>query len=316
MLRVLFFGSDSIAGYVLKSLLNDKKGLLEQIEVVTPPPSYYSYGYSTSHSNKLFDCGSARDVASKFGIVNHHAPNLKQHKSIKVPFSEWNVPTKSFDIGVVMSFGYFIPEELVKSFPLGMINIHPSLLPKYRGAAPIYHALMNGESETGVSIIEIDPIKFDTGNILKQTKIVIPSTMMHSELTHKLIEIGAKDLKSVLRDIDTARKNGVSQPLGKFPRAPKLKKGVGNLSFENDDASKIYNKWRALSESYEVFANWVSAKDGTVQRVCLSGMQPPVKLAADVVDKYLPRVGAAHKPKSENVVYILCKVRFCLHKFI
>lgn len=85
----------------------------------------------------------------------------------------WKVPTdKSYDLGVVVSFGYFIPPHIISSFKYGAVNVHPSLLPKYRGAAPIQHAIMYGDEETGVSIQELDDREFDAGRILVQKKVV------------------------------------------------------------------------------------------------------------------------------------------------
>lgn len=68
-----------------------------------------------------------------------------------------------------------VPAEFIDSFPLGMYVMHPSLLPKYRGACPIQHAILNRETETGVSVIEISKKKFDAGRILAQTKVLINS---------------------------------------------------------------------------------------------------------------------------------------------
>lgn len=68
-----------------------------------------------------------------------------------------------------------VPAEFIDSFPLGMYVMHPSLLPKYRGACPIQHAILNRETETGVSVIEISKNKFDAGRILAQTKVLINS---------------------------------------------------------------------------------------------------------------------------------------------
>jgi len=68
-----------------------------------------------------------------------------------------------------------VPAEFIDSFPLGMYVMHPSLLPKYRGACPIQHAILNRETETGVSVIEISKEKFDAGRILAQTKVLINS---------------------------------------------------------------------------------------------------------------------------------------------
>ena len=85
----------------------------------------------------------------------------------------------TFDLAVVVSFGYFFPASLIKSFPMGAINVHPSLLPKYRGAAPIYHTLLKErlnndiKEETGVTIMELHPKEMDAGDIYYQTKMVL-----------------------------------------------------------------------------------------------------------------------------------------------
>jgi methionyl-tRNA formyltransferase len=115
---------------------------------------------------------------------------------------DWQVPIATsgpFDLGVVVSFGRLIPNQVLDALPLGAINMHPSLLPKYenncnwvyflpphtpffsffffcsaryRGAAPIYHAMLNNDEETGISIVEISRNKFDSGKILLQQKVV------------------------------------------------------------------------------------------------------------------------------------------------
>lgn len=93
-------------------------------------------------------------------------------KSLK----NWEMPTqeRAYDVGVVVSFGYFLHPHMLANLSHGAVNMHPSLLPKYRGPAPIHHALLNGDATTGVSVIEIDPRAFDVGRILMQKPLVIP----------------------------------------------------------------------------------------------------------------------------------------------
>lgn len=75
------------------------------------------------------------------------------------------------DIGIIASFGHMIPSTVIDRFNYGMMVMHPSLLPKYRGSCPLQHAILNNESETGVTIIEISKDKFDAGSILFQDKM-------------------------------------------------------------------------------------------------------------------------------------------------
>ena len=80
---------------------------------------------------------------------------------------DWSsIDGNDFKISFVASFGHMVPNDFIDKFPLGMYVMHPSLLPKYRGACPIQHAILNNEEETGISIIEISKNKFDAGKIL------------------------------------------------------------------------------------------------------------------------------------------------------
>lgn len=77
----------------------------------------------------------------------------------------------SFDVGIVVSFGYFLPSSILNHFPHGLYNIHPSLLPQYRGSAPIQYSLWNNDKETGVSILQVTE-KMDAGKVLQQQTVV------------------------------------------------------------------------------------------------------------------------------------------------
>lgn len=91
----------------------------------------------------------------------------------------WELPESlrgSVDVGVVVSFGYMLPATIINEFPSGIINIHPSLLPRYRGSSPIQFALAHGDAETGVSIIDVHPTQIDGGNIIHQSTMVRTTT--------------------------------------------------------------------------------------------------------------------------------------------
>lgn len=83
------------------------------------------------------------------------------------------MPEKPYDLGVVVSFGYFIPPPVIQSFKYGAINVHPSLLPRHRGAAPIQHTILTGDDETGVTVQELSEKAFDAGRILTQKTLVM-----------------------------------------------------------------------------------------------------------------------------------------------
>jgi methionyl-tRNA formyltransferase len=101
------------------------------------------------------------------------------------------------DIGIVADFGIIIPEQIINSFPKGMANIHPSILPKYRGPTPVQTAILNGDNKTGVSIILLDKL-MDHGPILAQKEEVIETFDTTKTLYEKLFKQGALLLSQVL----------------------------------------------------------------------------------------------------------------------
>ncbi|XP_037943609.1 methionyl-tRNA formyltransferase, mitochondrial-like [Teleopsis dalmanni] len=159
-LNVLFFGTDNFSLPSLKILhKNSSTDIINQLGTVT------------SFKNPA-NC--VRLFASQQNIALHR----------------WPVEAElchNYDLGVVVSFGHLIPQKLIESFPLGMINVHASLLPRWRGAAPIIYAIMNGDQKTGVSIMKIEPKHFDIGDILAQREINIRPNVYMSELYVELI---------------------------------------------------------------------------------------------------------------------------------
>lgn len=111
--------------------------------------------------------------------------------------SQWNefhnkIKDQEYSLGIICSYGYMIPAKVIKSFSRGMIVVHPSLLPKYRGGAPIYHAVANGDSQSGISYIEVSKGKFDAGNILYQSTLDLPQDQEYSQI-EELLSLNAAD---------------------------------------------------------------------------------------------------------------------------
>lgn len=94
----------------------------------------------------------------------------------------------------------------------GMINVHASLLPRWRGAAPIFYALANGDKETGITIMTVKPHKFDVGEIVDQKRVEIPPDMKMPELHSKLASLGAELLLKAVRELPENLKNARKQP--------------------------------------------------------------------------------------------------------
>jgi methionyl-tRNA formyltransferase len=148
------------------------------------------------------------------------------------------------DCFVVVAFR-ILPQVIFSIPKFGTINVHASLLPKYRGAAPINWAIMNGERETGVTTMLIDK-KVDTGNILFQEKVNIPETMTAGELHDLLAEKGANLLLRTLEKIEKGDIQPMEQDHLTATKAPKIRPEAALISF-NTSALNVHNKIRGLS---------------------------------------------------------------------
>jgi methionyl-tRNA formyltransferase len=167
-----------------------------------------------------------------------------QLDSLKSPDFAEKIRTLSPDIFVVVAFK-ILPSELLNIPPKGAINLHASLLPKYRGAAPINWAIINGEKETGISIIQLKP-SVDTGDILFQEKVKISENDTYGTLSEKLSQLGAKALVKVLDKLEEGDITKMPQDDKQATKAPKIFPEVGEIDW-NKDASSIRNLIHGLS---------------------------------------------------------------------
>ena len=149
------------------------------------------------------------------------------------------------DAIVVVAFGQFLPRSVRELPPLGCINVHASLLPKYRGAAPIHRAVMAGETETGVSIMRVED-RMDAGPILLQASCPILPTDDAGSLHDRLALLGAEALEDALRILAEGRALWTPQDESRATSAPKLGDADCRLEFQGDPASLV-NRIRGLS---------------------------------------------------------------------
>ena len=149
------------------------------------------------------------------------------------------------DLIIVMGYGLKLPQHILQLPTLGCINIHVSLLPRWRGAAPIEHALLNGDKETGVTIFKLVQ-KMDAGPILAQDIISINQHMNKKEATEKLNKLGTELLTSVLPTIFNDDAFFIPQDDSKVTYAHKISSNMRQLDF-NNEVETVYNKIRAFS---------------------------------------------------------------------
>lgn len=145
------------------------------------------------------------------------------------------------DVFVVVAYGQFLPKRVLDIAPWGGVNVHPSLLPKYRGAAPISWALWNGETETGVSVIRIDEGE-DSGPIFLQERVSIDPHETAFQLSERLARVGARLLKEVLETLP--ERIPCPQDESQATRAPRMERHRGQLDWTLS-ARTLYNRFRA-----------------------------------------------------------------------
>jgi methionyl-tRNA formyltransferase len=150
------------------------------------------------------------------------------------------------DFFIVVAYGKIMPDNLINFPRLGSFNIHYSLLPKYRGASPVESAILNGDTETGVTIQKMR-YKMDTGPIVAVEKTEIGNDERAPELRKRLIRIGGNLLVKVLPDISEGKINLTEQDDSQATYCGKMTKEDGLLDL-NDDPEKNYNRFRAYKE--------------------------------------------------------------------
>ncbi|XP_078040849.1 methionyl-tRNA formyltransferase, mitochondrial isoform X2 [Augochlora pura] len=228
--NILFFGTD---GYSVESLkvLYEKyhSKLVQRLEVVT---------VNTTKQN----------------AVTKYA----KEKGITINYWPLDTIVYNFHIGVVVSFGHLIPSTIINSFPFGMINVHGSLLPRWRGASPIIYSLMNGDDKTGVTIMKIKPKKFDIGDIIVQKEININEHETLPQLYTKLSKLGACLLEQVLEDLPKALQSAKPQNKADATYAPKITSKIASVKWNEMSARNIYNLHRALMGLYPLSTRFIN----------------------------------------------------------
>jgi methionyl-tRNA formyltransferase len=149
------------------------------------------------------------------------------------------------DAILVVAYGHKISDEVIALPSLGCFNIHGSLLPKYRGAAPVHHAILNGDRETGVTIQRVASA-FDSGNIIARRAAYVYGDETTIELTQRLCLLGADIIVAVLDDIAAGRVKEHKQDVSKVTRAPKLKKADGWIPWHKK-SNEIINHIRGMT---------------------------------------------------------------------
>lgn len=182
-----------------------------------------------------------------------------QPQDVNAPEAIRHIAAIEPDLFVLAAYGQILSADLLAVPRIGSLNIHASLLPYYRGAAPVNWAIYNGETETGVTIIEMSP-KVDAGGILLQRRVRIGEEETAGELLERLSLVAADMIPEAVDGYVTGRLRPVPQPPGRYPKAPKLRKEHGRLDWRRT-AEEIVRHVRAMNPWPGCFT-WVYRRSG------------------------------------------------------
>jgi len=224
--KIIFMGTPHIAAQHLQHLIDNS---LNIVGVFTQPPRKKNRGMRIEES-------PVHEIAKKNNLQIFYPSSIDYSVIEKI-----NILNP--DIIIVVAYGIILPSELLDIPKFGCINIHVSLLPRWRGAAPIEHALLSGDSKTGISIIKISP-KLDAGDILYQKSLNISQDMYSDELTNELISLGKRTILEVLPIIFENKTRPNKQNSNQVTYAKKFTSNDRKINF-NNSTNQVYNHIRA-----------------------------------------------------------------------
>ncbi|KAI0558841.1 Formyl transferase [Gracilaria domingensis] len=236
--RVVFLGTPQIAAKVLKRLHDASGGSQPKYEVsavVTQPPS-------PQGRKRVLTKSPVHALAEQIGL----SPILTPVRASEQPFLEALSAIKP-DLCITAAYGNFLPQQFLDVPKFGTLNIHPSLLPEFRGAAPVPRALEAGVQKTGVSIL-YTVLKMDAGPVVAIKERPLNGDEQAPELLEELFDSGVEALLQILPSVWDRTANMIEQDEGRVSHAAKLSKEEARLSF-TENAVLIHNKVRA-------FAGW------------------------------------------------------------
>ena len=237
--KIIFMGTPLFAVPILKSLYQN--GFPISVVYTQPPQK--------SHRGQKINKSPIQGLSETLNIDFRSPKSLKDNKEEYEFLKNLNA-----DLAIVVAFGQIIPKEYLSLTKNGFINIHASILPKWRGAAPIQRSIMNLDTETGISIMKINE-ELDSGPISNIYKIKLDQNLNAQEVTEKLSLLAANKIIDNIDDIFDGNSTFIDQDHSKSTYAKKILKSEGKINW-NDDAIKIIGKINGLYPSPGAFFNF------------------------------------------------------------
>ena len=235
-MKIVFMGSSEFSLKGLEALyeLTREDENYEIAAVYSQPPKPFGRGYKLKKS-------ITHEFAEKKEIP------VFTPKSLRKPEQEEIFRSLGADVAVVSSYGLIIPQNILDIPPKGFINIHGSLLPRWRGASPMQSSILAGDSLTGITIMKMDA-GIDTGDIISKESVKITEKTNYGQLAETLGNLGAKMIVNTIKNLDDALANSEKQPSEGVTLSQKFSKEDCRIDW-NKSALEIQRKIMALSPS-------------------------------------------------------------------
>ena len=260
-------GTPMFAVPILKSLYQNGYPISD---VYTQPPQKSQRGQKINKS-------PIQGISETLNLDFRTPKNLKDNNEEYKYFKSINA-----DLAIVVAYGQIIPKEFLNLTKKGFINIHASLLPKWRGAAPIQRSIMNLDKETGVSIMKIVE-KLDAGPVCNIYKIILENDLNASDVSEKLSLIAAEKILTNIDDLLTDKAKFIEQDHSKATYASKIEKIEGNINW-NDTAESIIGKINGLYPSPGAFFMFKGERYKILKAKIGNGIGNPGEIVSDYME--------------------------------
>ncbi len=227
-MKIVFMGTPDFAVPSLEKLIEKHK-----VELIITQPD------RPNRRGKKISFTPVKEIGLKNDIEIYQPKNLKGIDTIK------KLKKINADVFIVIAYGQILSEEILQIPTYGCLNVHGSILPKYRGAAPIHYAVKNGDEETGVTIMYMDK-GLDTGDIIKIGKMSISAKQNTGDVHDEMMELGSEVLLEVLEEIENGTVKRVKQNDEKATFTSKISKEEGHINF-NKTSEEVLNLVRGMT---------------------------------------------------------------------
>lgn len=286
-MRIVFFGTPDFAVPVLNALAASGTPGWDVVMVVTPPDRPSGRGNSVQ-------APAVKVAAAAYGLQVYQPPTLRNDEA--VTFLRAVHP----DVGVLFSYAQLIPRSVLKLFPFGIVNVHPSLLPAYRGPSPIATAILDGVAETGVSLIKLVP-RMDAGPIIAQERVAVPPDATTPTLTSILSSIGARMVQQALTPWVNGLLPATPQVEAAATYCQLLTREDGQVRW-SEAAFQIERRIRALQPWPGTFTTW----NGKTLKILDAGVDdaPVQEPPGTVVRSYAPSAPGMRVATGQGVLVV------------